>query len=192
MKHSEQKPPTELTPVQAQRLQYIWLILIGVVCFSLIAPFLGGCAARASPWHPASSQFNAEQIEAIATENSSIKPGTDEYEQLTQGMQSRQIEPGLIAIDFNSPLLRGRNGALFAIYKQDEGTSQRVLQTYLHPVPKGFQMLEATARRANGLPCLYLFQAPPYEGVVERNELCFDGSTYRLRDTQSLPIENSL
>lgn len=176
----------QLRSDQAGRFRYALLLLLGVLTWML----LSSCASS-SEWNPARRQLDGSQVEAIATENSSLKPGTSEYEQLTEAMLVRELAAGLIAIDFNSPLLTGANGVRFAIYLEDTSTGAptAVLQTYVSGLPPEYERVRVLDRSLNGLPCLHILQAAS-AGEIEQFEMCFDGDRYTLRDRKTLPINS--
>ena len=97
------------------------MCLFSLLLSMTLSPLLGGCSAsRAADWIPATDEFDAPTLEAIVTENSTVEPGSDDYEALTADMRVRPLAPNLIAVDFNSPLLTRRLGTLFIVYRVDD------------------------------------------------------------------------
>jgi hypothetical protein len=180
-------------PVSPGWVKRTWLLLFSLLLSMILSPLLTGCSANAADWIPARDEFDAQVLEAIVTENSTIPPGSEDYRELIEDMRVRQLAPDLVAIDFNSPLLTGSLGVLLIVYRLDDaGGMEQVLYTHLDPaLPEGYPLVRVTEREENGLPCLQLFQTQHYEGTVERYELCFDSEQYELRDTQAFPVEDA-
>jgi hypothetical protein len=179
-------------PVSPAWVRRTWLLLFSLLLSMTLSPLLTGCSASAADWIPATDEFDAPTLTAIVTENSALEPGSEIYEALTADMRVRSLASNLVAIDFNSPLLAGRNGVRFAVYLMpDGGEVQQVMYTYLDPaLPEGYSLIRVTEREESSLPCLQIFQTQHEEGTVERYELCFDGESYQLRDTQAFPVED--
>jgi len=181
-----------LSPGQTRLARLGYVLLIGILIAMMLASLLGCSAqAQAGDWEPVGDRLSAEQVETVVTTHSSVEPDSDEYGELTSSMVARELEPGLLAIDFNSPLLTGANGTLLVVYRTEDGLKE-VFSAYLdRALPPGYDLLLVTERRESDLPCLQINQLLPMEGEVVRRILCFDGNTYQVRDRKPVPVTDS-
>ncbi len=134
-------------------------------------------SARELPWESATEHFSTEEINAIVRENSSAS-GT-QIDDLASAMQVYEIENDLYLVNFNSRLLCGRGGCLYAMYHEDDRQLDRVFYNYLTATPRGVPLLEIDDREQNDLPCLTFNQLDPSLSQLNAITLCFDGEQYQ-------------
>ncbi len=174
------------------KVNYLRLVLVCLFAVIALSGLLGGCSALASDdWQASNELLTDAQLQTVVDENTSNLPEPQRAE-LLEAMRVHAVTETVVAIDFNSPLLTGQLGTLFAVYAFSEDEPRSLLQIYLTDVlPPGdeFALLHVTDRLVNGLPCLQFDQLQnPAQPEVSRLEYCYDNNAYVFQDQINLPF----
>ncbi|MEM6432420.1 MAG: hypothetical protein AAF773_00965 [Cyanobacteria bacterium P01_D01_bin.115] len=182
----------ELPEWAQSKVNYLRLVLICLLMVMTFSGFLSGCSALASgDWQAVTELLTDAQLQTVMDENTSNLPEPQRAE-LLEAMRAQAVTDTVVAIDFNSPLLTGQLGTLFAVYAFFEDHPRSLLQIYLTdglPPGNDFALLHVTDRLVNGLPCLQVDQLQnPAQPEVARLEYCYDGNTYVFQSQINLPF----
>ena len=182
----------ELPEWAQSKVNYLRLVLICLLAVIALSGLLSGCSALASnDWQAATELLTDAQLQTVMDENTANLSASQQAE-LLDAMQAQAVTDTVVAIEFNSPLLTGQLGTLFAVYAFSEDNPRSLLQIYLTDVlPPGdeFALLHVTDRLVNGLPCLQFDQLQnPAQQEVARLEYCYDGNVYGFQDQINLPF----
>lgn len=182
----------ELPEWAQTRVNYLRLVFM-VIFAALAIGGLFGCSANASnEWRPAPDLLTETQQQEILDANTSNSSSPDELSSIAESMRVRELAEGLVAVDFNSPLLTGQLGTRFVVYYITDETPSPVLETHLvKTLPENFPLIDTLEQTLNGLPCLVIHQVDMrVRSEVTRYEFCYDGNTYVLQNESKLPFDD--
>lgn len=180
-------PEWAQTRVNYLRLGFIFLFA------ALAIGGLVGCSASASDdWRPATDLLTDAQQQTVLDANTSNSLNPDELSGIAESMRVQELAEGLVAVDFNSPLLTGQLGTRFVVYYIADEPPSPVLETHLvKTLPDGFPLIDTLEQTLNGLPCLAIHQVDSrVRSEVTRYEFCYDGNTYALQNKTNLPFDD--
>lgn len=158
-------------------------IILVIVFLTLL---VGLCFLKANPpkqtasWAGA-NQVVPERVLAVAIRQNYNKSKSEKPLDKNQIKALKVPSRGgdnLYVIDFNTPLLCGAGGCLYAVYTQQ---GKLVMSLLLNPnLPKETSLFSLSEETRNEFPCLMIAQPTGEEYTVSRGRYCYEGAGFTL------------
>lgn len=145
-------------------------------------------------WQSATEVVSEARVREIAIENSAYAESDQEnVDSLTSAMLVSQLSEEILIVDFNSPLLTGRAGTLFAVY-EGNGMGDLILARYFNKrIPQGVPVIQLSERTGiDDYPCFVVndIEQPTDSTDIVQATLCYDGAEWNTVEQKIVSVSS--